>query len=98
MNPAYLIGDVYDIHDLERFRGYNRDNPPTIAQYGGQFIVRGGATEVIEGQWQPGRLVVIRFDSMEALKRWYSSPEYRKVWSERQASARSNIVFVEGVG
>jgi uncharacterized protein (DUF1330 family) len=96
MPRAYLIGDVQEIHDLPRFRGYNRDNPPTIAKYGGQFVVRGGAVEVVEGTWQPGRVVVIGFDDMEQLKRWYHSPEYREIWAERQASARSNVILVEG--
>lgn len=94
---AYLIGDVHRIHDLERFRGYNRDNPPTIEKYGGRFVVRGGAHEVIEGAWQPGRIVVIQFDDLDALKGWYYSPEYREIWKERQASAESNIIFVQGV-
>lgn len=93
---AYMIGDVTEIFDLERFRAYNKVNPPTIAQYGGRFIVRGGEAEVMEGSWQPGRLVVIEFDDMTALKRWYDSPEYRAVWHQRQASAKSNIIFVEG--
>ena len=94
--PAYLIGDVREIFDLERFREYNRLNPPTIAQYGGRFLVRGGVSELMEGDWTPGRLVVIEFDDMDALRRWYQSPEYRAVWGERANSARSNVIFVEG--
>lgn len=93
---AYLIGDVREIFDLERFRGYNRRNPDTIAKYGGRFLVRGGSTEVVEGDWQPGRMVVIEFDDMDSLTRWYRSPEYQTVWGERAGSARSNVIFVEG--
>ena len=94
--PAYLIGDVREILDLERFRGYSQRNPPTIAKYGGRFLVRGGSAEVVEGDWSPGRIVVIEFDDMDALRRWYESPEYRAVWGERANSARSNVIFVEG--
>ena len=93
---AYMIGDVREIFDLETFRSYNRDTPGTILKYGGRFVVRGGASEVIEGDWRPGRIVVLEFDDMAALKRWYNSPEYRAIWPKRQSSAKSNIIFVEG--
>ncbi len=93
---AYMIGDVCEIFDLETFRSYNRAVPDTILQYGGRFVVRGGETEVVEGDWQPGRVVVLAFEDMAALRRWYNSPEYGAVRPRRQSSAKSNIVFVEG--
>jgi uncharacterized protein (DUF1330 family) len=94
--PAYMIGDVREIFDLDRFRSYNRANPETILGRGGRFIVRGGEARVIEGDWTPGRIVVLEFASMEALEGWYDSPEYRAVRPMRHESARSNIIFVEG--
>ena len=92
---AYLIADV-EVLDMERFKLYLRDNPPTIFKHGGRFVVRGGATEVIEGEWQPGRMVVIEFPDMKALKGWYRSPEYQEIWKIRNSSTNSNVIFVEG--
>lgn len=94
---AYLIADVRTIHDPERMAAYKRDNPPSIEKYGGRYIVRGGATEVVEGRWEPNRVVVIQFPDMETLKRWYYSPEYQPLLAERKAAADSNVIFVEGV-
>lgn len=91
-----MIGDVKEIFDLERFREYNEVVPTTIAQYGGRFLVRGGERQSVEGDWEPGRIVVLEFDDMNSLQTWYNSDEYSAVRGKRQSSAVSNILFVEG--
>jgi len=67
-----------------------------VAAYGGRYLVRGGPTEVVEGDWQPHRVVVVEFDDLDAARRWYDSPEYTKARQIRQASATSSIILVEG--
>ena len=94
--PAYAIADI-KIEDLETYKGYQALTPATIEKYGGRFKVRGGDSEVKEGQWQPGRIVVLEFDDLNALKRWYDSPEYTEARAIRQKAATGSIVFVEGV-
>ena len=64
---------------------------------GGRFLVRGGELAVLEGDWQPSRLVVVEFESLEAAKRWYSSPEYQEAKKLREGAASLRMVAVEGV-
>lgn len=94
--PAYVIVDV-QVHDPEGYAEYRQLSGTSVAQYGGQFIVRGGAVEVAEGDWQPGRFVVIQFPSMEQAKTWYNSPEYTTARAIRQHYSTGKLLFVEGV-
>jgi uncharacterized protein (DUF1330 family) len=93
--PAYLIADV-EVRDQEIYAEYRREVAPLIARHGGRFIVRGGAHETLEGEWQPKRLVVIEFPDMAVLKAWYRSPEYTRLIALRQGASRGSLVAVEG--
>jgi uncharacterized protein (DUF1330 family) len=92
---AYLIVDL-DVKDPEKYAEYRRGVPDTVAKYGGRFVVRGGATEVLEGNWNPKRVVVLEFPTMDALKRWYHSEEYKPLLKMRLAASTGNIIAVEG--
>jgi uncharacterized protein (DUF1330 family) len=94
--PAYVIVDV-QVHDPEGYAEYRQLSGASVAQHGGQFLVRGGAVEVAEGDWQPGRFVVIQFPSMEQAKTWYNSPEYTTARAIRQRYSTGKLLFVEGV-
>ena len=93
---AYIIVDI-DIHDAPGLEEYRKQVPATIAQYGGRFVVRGGKFETLEGAWQPKRLVVLEFPSVEQAKRWYNSEDYRDPKALRFKTAKSNLILVEGV-
>jgi uncharacterized protein (DUF1330 family) len=93
--PAFLIADT-EIHDPTVYDEYKRRVLPTIQKFGGRFLVRGGQHEVLEGSWQPHRLVVIEFPDMVQLRAWYSSPEYAPLLVLRQPAARDHLVAVEG--
>ena len=92
---AYLIADV-EVHDQNVYAEYRRQVLPLIQKHGGRFIVRGGAFEVLEGEWKPQRLVIIEFPDMAALKLWYRSPEYSKLIALRQGVSRGSLIAVEG--
>jgi uncharacterized protein (DUF1330 family) len=92
---AYLIADV-EVHDQTVYAEYRRHVLPLIQNHGGRFIVRGGAHEVLEGEWRPQRLVIIEFPDMAALKSWYRSLEYAKLIELRQGASRGSLVAVEG--
>lgn len=94
--PAYLIAEV-EVTDPAAYEGYKKLTPAAIAAYGGKFIVRGGAVESKEGGWQPSRLVVVEFASMEQAKRFYDSPEYAPALAIRKAASRSRLVLADGV-
>jgi uncharacterized protein (DUF1330 family) len=93
---AYFIVDL-DVSNPKDLESYRRDVPATIEKYGGRFLVRGGAFEVLEGNWVPKRMVVIAFPTMQALKQWYASEDYRPLMVQRKSASSANSVAVEGV-
>ncbi len=94
--PAYFIVDV-DVKNPDRYEPYKQAAAASITQYGGRYLVRGGKHEVLEGKWQPTRLVVLEFPDLATAKRWYASPEYQRVISIRFKHAVSHMVLVEGL-
>jgi uncharacterized protein (DUF1330 family) len=93
--PAYVIADV-SVTDPAGFEEYRKHVPATLEKYGGRYVVRGGRHEKLEGSWQPSRLVILEFPSMEQAKRWYECEEYRGPKAMRMKSAKTNAVVVEG--
>lgn len=93
---AYYIGDL-TITDPEGMKEYRERVDATIEQYGGKFLVRGGAFEVLEGNWQPQRLILIEFESVEQARRWYNSAEYAAISDIRHRTANTNFVLVQGL-
>lgn len=93
---AYVIVDI-EVTDPVGYEDYKKLAAPTVAQYGGKYLARGGATEVLEGEWQPKRLVILEFESLERAKAWLNSEEYRPARQLRHRYARSNMVVVAGV-
>ncbi|MDA1117410.1 MAG: DUF1330 domain-containing protein [Proteobacteria bacterium] len=92
---AYVIVEV-DVTDPAAYEEYRKLVPATVARFGGKFLVRGGATEVKEGEWKPKRLVVLEFASMDQARKWYHSPEYAPALALRLKAARSKMLLVEG--
>ena len=93
---AFVIVQV-EIHDAATYERYKELAPPAIAAYGGRYVARGGRTETLEGDWSPGRLVILEFPSMERARAWWASPEYAEAKAMRHASARSQLIAVEGL-
>ena len=93
---AYLVADI-EVSDAEGYQEYRRTVGASIAAFGGRFLARGGATEVLEGDWSPKRLVIIEFPSMERLHAWYDSPEYAPALALRKRASISRMVMTEGV-
>ena len=93
--PAYLIADI-EVTDPTAFEEYRQKVAPLVAKYGGKYLVRGGASEAVEGDWVPSRLVVLEFENMDRLKEFYHGEEYRPVMAIRTKSTVSKIVIVEG--
>jgi len=94
--PAYVIVET-DVRDAEQYEHYKAASPGAIAAGGGRFVVRGGEIAVLEGDWRPGRLVVLEFEDLDAAKRWYDSPEYRDAKRLREGAATLHMVAVEGL-
>ena len=94
--PAYVLANVA-VKDPVRYEDYRRLVTPTLAKYGGRFIVRGGRIDVLEGEWQPNRLVLVEFPSVEQAHAWWNSPEYTEAKLIRQATSEGTLIVLEGV-
>jgi uncharacterized protein (DUF1330 family) len=94
--PAYVIVET-NITDPEQYEQYKAASPGAIAAGGGRFLVRGGELAVLEGDWQPKRLVVLEFESLEAAKRFYESDRYQEAKRLREGAADLRMVAVEGL-
>ncbi len=95
--PAYFVVEL-DARNMDAMANYRAAVPATLAQYGGRFLVRGGATELIEGGPEPKRIVILEFADAAACKRWYNSPEYQKILPDRLNNSTSRAFIVEGAG
>ena len=93
--PAYVVVQIA-VDDPVTYERYKELAPPSIAAYGGRYLVRGGPSEVLEGTWRPARLVVLEFPSMAQARAWWSSPEYAPAKALRQACAQTEMLLVEG--
>jgi uncharacterized protein (DUF1330 family) len=93
---AYVLVEV-EVQDPEVYAEYRPLAAESLAKHGGRYLVRGGTTEVLEGEWFP-RVVVLEFDNLEAAHAWYHSDEYQAAVALRHESAKSRMIAVEGVG
>ena len=93
---AYIIAEI-DVHDPVEYEEYKKLVPPSIAAYGGRYLARGGKTEVLEGNWNPKRIVILEFESIERAKEWLDCPEYSEAKKIRHRAAISNLIVVEGL-
>ena len=93
---AYLIADT-KITDPQRYEEYKQQVKPLIERFGGSYAVRGGRHDVLEGDWEPTRLVVLEFPDMASLRAWYDSPEYAPLKVLRQGAADGRLIAVEGL-
>jgi len=93
---AYAILDV-DIHDIGDFLFYQRQLAPLLAEVGARYLARGGEHRVYEGDYQPSRLMLLEFPSLDALDAFYRSSPWCELAPARNACCRSRIVAVEGL-
>ncbi len=93
---AYVIVDI-EITDPARYEEYKALAAPTVGAYDGQYIVRGGAAKTLEGDWEPGRIVVLKFPSVERAKEWWASDAYQAAKALRHQSANTEMILVEGL-
>ena len=93
---GYMIGNI-TITDLEAFMEYGQRVPETVAAFGGTYVVRGGVPEKLEGDYEPKRIVVLQFDSVEKAREWYDSEMYAPLKEMRMKASTGDLYLVEGV-
>ena len=95
-----MAGDVIsevEMRDVAGFEAYRTIAAKAIAQYGGRYLVRGGAANAAEGGPPPKTIIVVEFPSMEKLREWYASAEYAEALKVRRTALDRRLIFVEGV-
>jgi uncharacterized protein (DUF1330 family) len=93
---VYVIVNV-SIHDLAAYDTYKTGVAPLVRRHGGEYLARGGATEVLEGDWNPSRVALLKFPAMDAVKAFLGDPEYATLKSLRHRISHTQMVAVEGV-
>ena len=97
MPCAYVIVDM-KISDPEQYKGYMAAAPAAVKAFGGEYLVRGGRHVVMEGQWQPTRIAMLRFPSLDAAQAFYDAEQYGAARAKRAGATEFfNMVVVEGV-
>ena len=97
MAKGYLVVEVEGVTDPKAYESYRAGAGFLLEKYGGKYIMRGGKTEVLEGDWQPKRIVVLEFESAQRAKEWLNCEEYREPRKMRHRTARTNMILVEGM-
>lgn len=94
---AYIIVNIAAVKDLAGYEEYKAKVPALIRKHGGDYLVRGGRFVVEEGEWKPGRIVVLRFPDMASARGFYDDPEYQPLKTLRQSVSDGDLVIVEGL-
>ncbi|HWL85579.1 MAG TPA: DUF1330 domain-containing protein [Polyangiaceae bacterium] len=94
---AYLIVQVTNVRDPEAYAQYRKAVTPGIEAAGGRYLARGGTVLELEGAWNPGRLVLVEFESLAAGRSWWASKSYRPLRDLRQASTDGKMILVDGL-
>jgi uncharacterized protein (DUF1330 family) len=93
---AYILANV-DVRDPAAYEEYKRLSTIAMKAHGAEVCVRGGQTQVLEGDWTPHRVVLLKFPSVEKAKAFYDSPEYKAAIEARKNIAVMRMVLIEGV-
>jgi uncharacterized protein (DUF1330 family) len=96
MPSAYILADV-DVTDPQQYEQYKKLSTVAMQAHGAEVCVRGGAVQVLEGDWNPGRTVILKFPSVEKARAFYDSPEYGAARKAREGAAVMRMVLVEGI-
>ena len=93
---AYVVAEV-DVTDPEAIKDYQKDVPAVIEAFGGRYLARGGEIRPQEGNWEPTRLVIVEFPSLEIAEKFYNSEEYADLKALRIKASNSRLVLVDGL-
>jgi uncharacterized protein (DUF1330 family) len=94
--PAFVVVDI-DVKDPALYERYKQLAPVSIAAHGGKYIARGGKVDILEGDWNPRRLVILQFPDAAQARRWWESADYAEARRLRQQCADASMIIVEGL-
>ena len=91
---AYVIVEV-DIFDLDKYKEYTKVSPGTLKPYGGEFVIRGNPIEVLEGEWNHDRMVMLKFPDADSARNWYNSEEYQSAKQIRSSASKARFLLID---
>ena len=91
---AYVIVEL-EVTDPDEYAAYGKLAEASVSRHGGRFLVRGGQTVVIEGEWSP-RMIVLEFESLDAVRNWYDSDDYQACLPMRLRASKGRMIAVTG--
>lgn len=91
---TYIIFDVL-IHDLQRYKDFMDQVKPALVEAGGEYLARGTEHKVYEGDWNPRRIVLLKFPSTESWERFYFGEVYQGLKAIRDECSSARLVSVE---
>ncbi|MBN2120637.1 MAG: DUF1330 domain-containing protein [Candidatus Omnitrophica bacterium] len=94
---VYMIVEAREVIDSRKYSEYIQRVPRTIERFGGEYLARGGKIKVVSGDWNPTRLIIVKFESMDKFNAWWNSSEYRAIAPLREQSAKTNAIVLEGI-
>ncbi len=92
---AYIIANVR-VTNPEQYAEYRSLSTLAMQAHDAHVCVRGGEHRVLEGDWTPDRVVLLKFDTMAKAQAFYDSSEYAKARRARDGAAVMRMVVVEG--
>ena len=97
MPEAYVFVTM-KVNDMDKYKEYMAAAPAAVKAFGGEYVVRGGRYETVEGEFAPNRIAMLKFPSFEQAKAWYDSEQYRAARAKRAGTTEYfNMTIVEGV-
>ncbi|HPT39066.1 MAG TPA: DUF1330 domain-containing protein [Candidatus Omnitrophota bacterium] len=94
---VYMIVEAKEVMDKKKYGEYIQRVPETIAKFGGKYLARGGQIKVVSGDWNPSRIIIVEFDSMDKFSAWWNSPEYKLIAPLREQATKTNAIVTEGI-
>ncbi len=95
MTKGYLVGMI-TVDNAAAYKPYIEQATPLVTEYGGRYLIRGGEKNTVEGNAPQDRVVVIEFDDIETVKRFYDDPRYVEIRKIRQDNSSGFLMQIMG--
>ena len=86
-----------NVTNPENYKKYKEQVTPIVKKFGGEYLIRGGQSEIAEGSWPYERTVVLKFPTYEMVKKWHDSDEYKPIRKIREDNSKCNAIIIEGL-
>ena len=94
--PVYVVAQGR-IDNRELLDAYVAQALPTISAHGGRVVAFDETPEVVEGTVEYPRTVIVEFQTREAFRAWYDSPEYQAILPQRFEAAPGTLIVAQGL-